>query len=145
MAPLETEVRFSCRTKLVPMSFTTSTPWSCALPSDACTPVYLRTSGRLEYEPPVPRDSLAVKTPRSRVPAPTLKPTAWVSLLAGNVTEPKVALLASVLRLAPLPMKSLAWVIAMANKSPLSVETPEASVTVTPLTTERLTLMLALP
>ena len=144
-APLATELRFNCRTRLVPMSFTASTPWSCALPSDASTPVYLRTSDRLEYEPPAPRDSRAVNTPRSRVPAPTLKPTALGSLLAGNVTEPKTALPASVLRLAPLPMNSLAWEIAMANKSPLSVETPEDSVTVTPVTTERLTLMIALP
>ena len=144
-APLATEVRFNCRTRLVPMSFTASTPWSCALPRDACNPVYLRTSDRLEYEPPAPRDSRAVNTPRSRVPAPTLKPTAWASLLEGSVTEPKAPLPESVLRLAPLPMNSLAWVIAMANKSPLSVETPEASVTVTPVTRVRLTLMVALP
>ena len=36
------EERFIWKTRPVPITFTTSTPWSCALPSDPSNPVYLR-------------------------------------------------------------------------------------------------------
>ena len=56
--------------------------------------------------------------PRFKVPPLTLKPTAFGSLLAGILTAPKAALVASWLRVAPLPMNNVACVTAMLSKSP---------------------------
>ena len=57
----------------------------------------------------------AVNTPRSNDPPVTLNPTAAASLASGSVRAPLV-----VFREAPVPMNSVAWVIAMPSNSPCS-------------------------
>ena len=70
--------------------------------------MYLRTVVSGVYVVPLVRISRAVKMPRSRLPPETLKPTAFGSLAKGSATLPKSTLFGFSLRLAPLPIKSLA-------------------------------------
>ena len=95
---------------------------------------------------PLVKISRAVKIPKSRLPPETLKPTAFGSLAEGSATLPKSLLFESSLRLAPLPMKSLAWVTAMDSRSPFNCTTGSTeSGSSTPLTRVRLMLTVALP
>ena len=108
--------------------------------------MYLRTVLNAVYVVPLVRISRAVKMPRSRLPPETLKPTAFGSLAAGSDTLPKSPLFESSLRLAPLPMNSLAWVTAMDSRSPFNCTTGSTeSGSSTPLTRVRLMLTVALP
>ena len=85
-APPDTELRFSWKTRPVPMSFTASTPCNWALPRAPERPVYLRTLARVVYVEPLAAASRAVKMPSFRDPPFTLKPTAFGSFVAGSPT-----------------------------------------------------------
>ena len=86
-----------------------------------------------------------MKMPRFREASATRKPTAAVSLVAGNVTEPKAPLFGSRFRLAPVPRKRLALVMEITIKSPANTAAAASSGSSTPVTAERLTLMTASP
>ena len=84
--------------------------------------------------------------PNCRLPPLTLKPTAFGSLLSGNVTVPYPVDPATSFKVAPLPMNRAASVMAMDSRSPCNRATmPSSSGSSTPLTTERLTATMALP
>ena len=133
--PSVTEVRFMSRRRAVPINLRASTPCNCALPNAACTPVYLRTTSAV----------VAVSTARFKRPLATLKPTAVGESLGGNTTRPKVPLVESRSRVAPLPMNKSAPVMAITSRSPLSTAPSLDSGSRTPATALRLTFIVALP
>ena len=90
---------------------------------------------------PLLEASRAVNTARLRAPPLTLKPTALASLLAGRVTAPD-----SALKVAPVPMNSVAPVTDTESNSPFSTAAESSKVgSSTPVSTERLTLTVARP
>ena len=86
-----------------------------------------------------------MKIPRSRLPASTLKPTAFGSFAAGSTTMPNWATVASSSRRAPLPMYRRALRIDTVKRSPCKRLEPASSGSPTPDTALRATLMVALP
>ena len=133
--PPATEVRFMSNRNAVPISLSESTPCNWALPSAACTPVYLRTAPAV----------FAVSTARFRLPLATLRPTAVGESLGGRTTRPKVALAESRSRVAPLPMNRSAWVTEITNRSPPRTPPALDSGSRTPEMDLRLTAIVALP
>ena len=86
-----------------------------------------------------------MKIPRSRLPASTLKPTAFGSFEAGNTTVPNWETEASSSRRAPLPMYKRALRMDTVKRVPCKRLEPASSGSSTPDTALRATLMVALP
>ena len=90
--------------------------------------------------------SRAVKIPRSSAPPSTRNPTAVALFSSGKMTRPNPALAELVSSVAPLPMNKSAPEMRMPSNSPFRRATvPETSGSSTPVTSVRLTLMVALP
>ena len=95
---------------------------------------------------PFKEASRAVKMPRSSDPPSTRNPTAVALFRSGKITRPNPVLAELVSSEAPLPMNKSAPVMRILSNSPFRRATvPETSGSSTPVTNERLTLMVALP